>query len=169
MSVRAIFRIVLTAAVLTAPIGSAAADDATTTRPPAEFLSFLDRVDAAQVELQNGKAESFKALWSRSEEVTLAGGFGGTIEKGWERIAARLDWVAGQYSNGRTRRERVVVGVGGDLAYVVQHEHIEFRVPGHEADSTRDYRVTMVFRRESDGWKLVHRQADVQTQKQAPR
>jgi ketosteroid isomerase-like protein len=32
--------------------------------------------------------------------------------------------------------------------------------------STRDYRVTVVFRRETDGWKLVHQQADSQMTKQ---
>lgn len=134
-----------------------------------EFLRFLASVDAAQLELQNGNPEPFKAAWSRADDITLSGGFGGTVEKGWARISERLDWVAQQYSNGRTERERVVVNVGVDLAYVVQLEHIEFRVPGQSTDSTRDYRVTMVFRREPEGWRLVHRQADSQTVKQAPR
>lgn len=144
------------------------AGSVTTAQRTAEFTAFLDEVDAAQIELQNGRAERFKALWSRSDDITLSGGFGGTIEKGWGPIAERLDWVASQYSNGRTQRERVVVNAGLDLAYVVQHEHIQFRVPGQDADSTRDYRVTMIFRRESAGWKLVHRQADSQMQKRAP-
>jgi ketosteroid isomerase-like protein len=39
-------------------------------------------------------------------------------------------------------------------------EHIDYRVPGQAADSSRDYRVTMVFRREAAGWRIVHRQAD---------
>jgi ketosteroid isomerase-like protein len=140
----------------------------TTAQRTAEFTAFLDEVDAAQIELQNGRAERFKALWSRSDDITLSGGFGGTIEKGWQRISERLDWVASQYSNGRTQRERVAVNAGTDLAYVVQHEHIQFRVPGQDTDSTRDYRVTMIFRKESAGWKLVHRQADSQMQKRAP-
>ena len=57
----------------------------------------------------------------------------------------------------------------GDLAYVVQVEHIRFRGPGQVRESARDYRVTMVFRREADGWRIVHRQADSQMTKEAPK
>ena len=45
-----------------------------------EFEAFLVKVDAAQVELQNGKAGAFKAVWSQGDDVTLSGGFGGTVE-----------------------------------------------------------------------------------------
>jgi hypothetical protein len=38
--------------------------------PSADFLSFLKTLDAAQVELQNGKPEAFKSLWSQSDDVT---------------------------------------------------------------------------------------------------
>ncbi len=56
----------------------------------------------------------------------------------------------------------------GDLGYVVQIEHVRFHVPGQEEESARDYRVTMLFRREPEGWRIVHRQADSQMMKQAP-
>lgn len=132
------------------------------------FLAALDEVDAAQLELQNGRAEPFKALWSRGDDVTLSGGFGGTIEKGWEPVSRRLDWVGSQFKDGTNTHERIVTGSSGDLAYVVQSEHLRFQVPGQEKKATRDYRVTMLFRREPAGWRIVHRQADSQTTKQAP-
>ncbi len=50
----------------------------------------------------------------------------------------------------------------------MQIEHIRFKVPGQTTESKRDYRVTMVFRREAEGWRIVHRQADSQMTKQAP-
>jgi ketosteroid isomerase-like protein len=59
-----------------------------------------------------------------------------------------------------------VAHASGDLGYVVQMEHIRFLVPGQADESRRDYRVTMVFRREAEGWRLVHRQADAQMMKQ---
>ena len=133
-----------------------------------DFQAMLARVDAAQLELQNGKPATFKALWSHADDVTLSGGFGGAIEKGWGQVSSRLDWVGAQYSKGTHAHERIVANVKGDLGYVVQMEHIRFHVPGQEKESTRDYRVTMVFRREPDGWRIVHRQADAQTTKQAP-
>lgn len=129
----------------------------------------LVKLDAAQLELQNGKPDAFKALWSHGDDITLSGGFGGGIEKGWEQIGPRLDWVGEQFSKGTNQIQRVALSVSGELGYVVQMEHIRFHVPGEAKESTRDYRVTMVFRREADGWRIVHRQADSQLVKQAPK
>ena len=132
------------------------------------FSSMLDAVDAAQLELQNGRPAAFKALWSHTDDITLSGGFGGNVERGWEMIGSRLDWVGAQFSNGTHQHERIATGVSGDLGYVVQAEHVRFTVPGKTTESTRDYRVTMIFRREAGQWKIVHRQADSQVVKQAP-
>jgi len=131
-----------------------------------DFQAMLAAVDAAQLELQNGRPAAFKALWSQADDITLSGGFGGKIEKGWERISQRLDWVGTQFSKGSHSVEQLVANESGDLGYVVQVEHIRFYVPGQTQESTRDYRVTMVFRRESSGWRIVHRQADSQFIKQ---
>lgn len=105
-------------------------------------------------------------MWSRRDDVTLSGGFGGTIEKGWDAVGRRLDWVGTQFSNGSNTIERLVAQESGDLGYVVQLEHLRYTVPGQAQASTRDYRVTMVFRREAGSWRIVHRQADSQMTKQ---
>ena len=131
-----------------------------------DFTTFLSRVDAAQLELQNGRPAAFKALWSQADEVTLSGGFGGTIERGWPAISSRLDWVGTRFSNGTNRIERIVTRASGELGYVVQAEHLRYRVPGETSDSTREYRVTMIFRREAGEWRIVHRQADSQLTRQ---
>ena len=133
---------------------------------PAGLTAFLATLDAAQLELQNGRPATFKALWSHRDDVTLSGGFGGPIEKGWDAVSRRLDWVGTQFSNGTNRIERIVSNEAGDLGYVVQAEHLRFRVPGQSSESTRDYRVTMIFRREDGQWRLIHRQADSQNVKQ---
>lgn len=131
-----------------------------------EFQAFLTKVDAAQLELQNGKAEAFKSIWSHADDVTLSGGFGGTIEKGWENVGKRLDWVGTQFSKGTNTIERLVTNVNTNLGYVVQLEHLRFTVPGQEKETARDYRVTMIFRREHGGWRIIHRQADSQMMKE---
>ena len=51
----------------------------------------------------------------------------------------------------------------------MQLEHIRFKVRGPGNDATRNYRVTMIFRHERDGWRIVHRQADSELTKQAPK
>jgi ketosteroid isomerase-like protein len=123
-------------------------------------------VDAAQLELQNGRPAAFKALWSQADDVTLSGGLGGQIEQGWTAVSRRLDWVGTQFSNGSHRIERIVANAGVDLGYVVQAEHLRFREPGSLSESSRDYRATMIFRRENGEWRMVHRQADSQVLKQ---
>ena len=100
----------------------------------------IAKVDAAQLELQNGRPEAFKALWSHSDDITLSGRFGGTVEKGWESINRRLDCVGAHFSHGTNKIERIVARANGDLGYVVQIEHLRFHVPGQEKESTRDYR-----------------------------
>jgi SnoaL-like domain len=132
------------------------------------FLAALDKADAAQRELQSGNAAAYKAIWSQSDEATLIGGFGGGVEKGWAKVSQRIDWVASQFSNGTNTIERLVTQSSGDFGYVIQVEHLRFQVPGQTKESTRDYRVTMIFRREAAGWRLVHRHADSQMMKQAP-
>jgi ketosteroid isomerase-like protein len=159
-SILAAFCSVACLTVLAVPGGAAS--------PDAEFSAMLAKMDAAQLELQNGRPAAFKALWSHADDVTLSGGLGGVVEKGWDQVSRRLDWVGAQFSNGSNTHERMVANASGDLGYIVQMEHLRFRVPGQEKDSARDYRVTMIFRREKDGWRIVHRQADSQTTKQAP-
>lgn len=130
------------------------------------LLTFLDTLDAAQRQLQNGDATAYKALWSHSDNVTLSGGFGGKIEKGWPDVSRRLDWAATQLSKGQNTIERVATRARGDLGYVIQIERIRFVVPGQTEESTRDYRVTMIVERTAAGWRVVHRHADAQTTKQ---
>jgi len=160
----------IAAAIVVADIQNAARAQARgAAAVPVEFTAFLAKVDAAQIELQNGRAAPFKALWSHADDVTLSGGFGGTIEKGWTAVSSRLDWVGTQFSNGTNRIERVVANVSGDLGYAIQLEHLKYRVPGETADSSRDYRVTIICRREEGQWRLVHRQADSQMTRQSAR
>ena len=41
------------------------------------FAEALLKFDAAQHDLENGKSETTKAIWSHGDAITLSGGFGG--------------------------------------------------------------------------------------------
>ena len=140
-----------------------------TTATQQEFIAALTAADAAQRELQSGNAAAYKAIWSQSERATLIGGFGGGVEKGWPNVSRRIDWVALQFSKGTNTIERLVTHSDGQIGCVVQTERIRFQIPGQTTESTRDYRVTMLFIHEPEGWKLVHRHADSQGLQQAPK
>jgi ketosteroid isomerase-like protein len=110
----------------------------------------------------NGQPGPFKALWSQREDVTLSGGLGGVIVKGWTQVSERLDWVAAQYTGGVRTHQEVARYVGQDLAYVVLRETIRFKSPADGRAMVQELRVTQVFRREEGGWRIVHRHADSQ-------
>jgi hypothetical protein len=138
-------------------------------RDAANFVAFLDLVDGAQSELQQGNPAAYKALWSHGPDVTLGGGFGGGFERGWDNVERRLDWAGSQFSGGRNEIERISFSSSGDLAYLVQSEHLYFTASSSRARTERIYRVTMLFRLENGQWRIVHRHADSQTMKDAPR
>lgn len=132
-----------------------------------DFPRFLERMDHAQLQLQNGAAGPYKELWSHADDVTLIGGFGGKVEKGWPAVSERLDWAATQFTHGRNTIERLQVQTSGVLGYVVQKEQIRFVVPGDTRESERSYRVTIVCRREGAEWRIIHRHADAQNARQS--
>ena len=129
----------------------------------------LAEVEAAQVRLVNGQPAPFKALWSQREDVTLSGGLGGAIARGWTQVSERLDWVATQYSAGSRTHEEVSRVVGQELAFVVLRETITFTNPADQRLTVQQLRVTQVFRLEAGRWRIVHRHADSQVAKPAGR
>jgi ketosteroid isomerase-like protein len=132
-----------------------------------EWAAFITKLEAAEHEFAQGRPAAFKALWSHSDDVSICGAFGG-VESGWDKVASRLDWASSQFSEGTRSREEIRSAVGAEFAYLVQTEHIRFRVPGRTEESTLDLRVTMVFRREAAGWRIVHRHADSQKSTELP-
>lgn len=134
-----------------------------------EFAAFLKRVESAQQELQQGRPDGYKALWSHRSDVTLAGGFDGTIEQGWEHVAKRLDWASTQFIKGRNEIHRLAYASNGNIGYLIQTEHVVFNTPDRAEVTERNYRVTMLFRYEEGSWRIIHRHADAQTVKAPPR
>jgi len=130
------------------------------------FDAVLAEVEAAQVQLVNGRPAAFKALWSHGDDVTLSGGLGGAIAKGWTHVSERLDWVATQYQDGARTHQEISRYVGQDLAYVVLRETIRFKSPADGRPMIQELRATQVFRREAGRWRIVHRHADSQTTRQ---
>lgn len=134
----------------------------------AEFEAFFDKVTQAETELFRGRAEPLKALWSRAADVTLFGVSGGRGDHGWDQVGRRLDWASTQYSEGSLTVERIASHVDGNLGYVVHREKARFKVPGRSEWSILEIRATWIFRRERNGWRIIHRQADSLMKRQGP-
>jgi ketosteroid isomerase-like protein len=135
--------------------------------PDSEWKALIKKLEIAEEEFVQGRPEAFKSLWSRADDVTLCGGFGG-VERGWQKVAGRLDWVSLKYAEGTRTREEVSSFVSSDFAYIVQTEVIHFRIAEQSTQAVQELRATMVFRREKGEWKIVHRHADSQATTKPP-
>lgn len=133
----------------------------------AEWSVFIAKLENAEEEFVRGRPAAFQALWSGADDVTLCGGFGG-VERGNQNVTDRLSWVSKKYSDGTRTREEISRMVGADFAYLVQTEVIRSRVASQAEPSNQELRATMVFRREADGWRIVHRHADLQMATKPP-
>jgi ketosteroid isomerase-like protein len=128
----------------------------------------LEEYHRAGHEITNGNPEVYKRLYSRRDDVTLANPFGPPV-RGWSEVSATLDRAAEKYRDGKVVGfENVSTGIGSDLAYTVEVESYQARVGGAEEIAPVAVRVTTIFRREEDAWKVVHRHADPITAPHAP-
>ena len=108
----------------------------------------------------NGDPEPKKQLYSRGDDATLANPLGPPA-RGWQQVNAALEAAASMLRDGEpTRFERISEYETPDLAYTVEIERSIVKVAGAEEPSPVALRVTTVFRREGESWKVVHRHAD---------
>jgi ketosteroid isomerase-like protein len=124
----------------------------------------LDEVYAqfkpAWSEFGKGKPEPAKAMFSHSEDATLANPFGGAV-RGWDEVSKTLDYASSRFSDGELLRiDRLAEYATSDLVCLLEMEHWQVRVGEHPDVEPVDLRVTTTLRREGDGWKIVHRHAD---------
>lgn len=111
-----------------------------------------------------GDPEPQKELWSRSEDVTLANPLGPPA-KGLDRVFEAMETAAAAVSEGEGLTYEVVSSYAtADLAYDVALQGGRMRIGDSPDMVTVALRVTSIFRREDDGWRLVHRHADPITQ-----
>jgi len=104
-----------------------------------EWTVFLSKLEAAEEEFVKGRPAAFQALWSQNDDVTLCGGFGG-VERGWQNVTARLNWVSAKYSDGMRTREEIARMVGVDFAYLLQMEVIHSKMGSQNEPSVQKLR-----------------------------
>lgn len=118
---------------------------------------FDAKVLAALGSFVAGDAGPYAALWSRADDVSIFGGFGGR-ERGWSEVQPRLEWAARQYRGGQATVETISTVVGHDLACTVRIERSSGS--GDDPAKAKDLRVTQVARVEEGRWRLIHRHGD---------
>ncbi|MRG60208.1 DUF4440 domain-containing protein [Agromyces sp. CFH 90414] len=98
-----------------------------------------------------------RAIWARTEPVSVLGA--------WRNAASRAELVeafevlASSFSDCTDYSfDLISFDVAGDMAYTVGYERVSASIDGEPRTIT--LRATQVYRREADGWRVVHRHAD---------
>lgn len=120
----------------------------------------IERYQLGLGDFMKGDPEPVKELFSHREDVTLANPLGPPAH-GWDEVAATIEHAASQFRDGRLAGVEIVEKrVTPEFAYTLWLEHAEGKVGGMEDVATATLRVTMIYRPEEGGWKVVHRHAD---------
>jgi ketosteroid isomerase-like protein len=129
-----------------------------------DHSGFDDAIEAFRRALEpymKGDAEPVLDLISRAEDVTLANPLGPPT-RGPENVRIAASHGAAMLRDGSVRGfDEVVRYSTPDLGYVVQLERTQARF--EDTGTTMNpiaLRVTMIFRREGETWRVVHRHAD---------
>ena len=121
--------------------------------------AFIEAYRDALRAMARGDNAPAMLLYSRRDDVTLANPLGSPVT-GWANIARVSAAVAASFAGGTMAFEEVTRFVAPDFAYTVGFEHVQGRRAGSDESIALSLRVTTIFRREEDGWKVAHRHAD---------
>jgi ketosteroid isomerase-like protein len=111
----------------------------------------------AEVALHNGDAAPRRALWSRSEPVSVLGAWRNA--NGQQELHELFSSLERSFSDCTSYEvELHAFDVAGDMAYTAGLEHTSASVDGQPRSYT--LRATQVYRREDGEWKVSHRHAD---------
>ena len=125
--------------------------------PTADDLLRLSETSNAV--LLAGDVDRYFALVDLTDDFTLMSPFGGTPTRGRMSTAAQRESLRRFFQGGTLSVELVSAYCTAELAVLALIEHAHAAVGGLEAQAWT-LRVTLVYRREHDGWRLAHRHAD---------
>lgn len=107
-----------------------------------------------------GDPEPGLKLFSRRDDVTLANPLGPPA-RGWDQVEKTAERAASQCREGAfIGFETISEYATADLAYNLEIQRAQAKLGGADEMSPISLRVTTIFRREDDGWRIIHRHAD---------
>ena len=127
---------------------------------PDDLDEVIERYHLALGAFMRGDHEPAKRLFSERDDVTLGNPFG-PFARGSAQVVEAMARAAANYRDGDASDfDTLSKHVAGDLAYLVEVERLRSKVGSRDDLVPVDLRVTTIFRRETDGWRIVHRHAD---------
>lgn len=119
-------------------------------RASKQFYTALNR-------MANGDAGLMADGWSHGPEVTAMHPIEGR-EIGWEAVKTSFEQFAQVATDGKVDLTDQIIRVEGDVAYELGVEQGECKLGGNPV--AFKHRVTNIYRREGDGWRMIHHHSD---------
>ncbi|MGD9476383.1 YybH family protein [Shinella sp. G-2] len=124
-----------------------------------DFDTFMRTREAAAGAYTTGNARPLEAISQRSGPATFFDPGGGLTEGAENVLRVNIEGARAFGPNGKTHFDVRDHGASGDLAFWTGYQHASVELNGKQQDMK--LRITEVFRRTDDGWKLVHRHASM--------
>lgn len=131
-----------------------------------DFARTLEQQRRANDAMYSGDPEPYMNMWSRQDPISLFGAWG-PCKTSWDDISRTLRWVGTRLADGQMSFDLDVVHAGTDAAHTVGYEQGRVRLDGGPMAPMR-IRVTHVYRRDPDGWRIVHRHGDFAPRDESP-
>ena len=119
----------------------------------------LARSAEGQAALMTGDARRYFDIVPLGHDFTLMSPFGGTPSHA-PYSPRQIDQIGAFFRNGRFAQKAVAQYETADMVVLAVVEHASGVEVGGLPAQDWDLRVTLVYRRDPEGWRLVHRHAD---------
>jgi ketosteroid isomerase-like protein len=151
---------IATAAGLAPEVAARGAYAPAQTRTDPVVRDLTERATQAHAALMRGDVASYRALITQASDFTLMSPFGGEPTRGAPDTNERWASIGRFFRSGReSSLELVEAYRAGDMVVLaaIERTHVEV---GGLAGQHWTLRVTLVFRKDGDEWRQVHRHAD---------
>ena len=125
----------------------------------ADFDAVVEQTNQAIRAFVQGDSSDIKSLFSHGDDVVLANPLG-PPSRGRREFEEGTDRAVALLREGTIEFEELARHSTSDFGYVFHIERVEAKVGESDEPRRITLRVTMIYRREDDGWKIVLRQAD---------
>lgn len=125
-----------------------------------DFQAFMKQRNDVATAYVNGDAAPLGQIVTKELPATFFAPFGGYLQ-GADEVATRYAHDANAFTpEGKSRLEILQIGASEGIAYWVGIQHATAQLKGNPDPIPMNLRVTELFRREGNEWKLIHRHAD---------
>jgi ketosteroid isomerase-like protein len=128
-------------------------------RSATDFDAVVEQTNQALVAFVQGDSSDMKSLFSRGDDVVLANPLG-PPRRGRSGVEEATDRAVASFRDSTYEFEEMARHATSEMGCVFHLKRVAAKVGESEELSRITLRVTMIYRREADGWKIVLRQAD---------